>query len=36
MYVCPMHPEEEIDKLGQCPKCGMDLEKKTEILYFKQ
>jgi Cu+-exporting ATPase len=27
IYQCPMHPEEISDKPGQCPKCGMDLEK---------
>ena len=27
-YFCPMHPEVESSKPGQCPKCGMDLEKK--------
>ncbi|MEA4981389.1 MAG: heavy metal-binding domain-containing protein [Paludibacter sp.] len=27
-YTCPMHPEVITDKPGQCPKCGMDLEKK--------
>ncbi len=27
IYQCPMHPEEVSDKPGQCPKCGMDLEK---------
>jgi Cu+-exporting ATPase len=25
-YVCPMHPEIESDKPGNCPKCGMALE----------
>src|SRR5688572_4171105 len=29
MYVCPMHPEVRSDKPGKCPKCGMNLEKKT-------
>ncbi len=24
-YTCPMHPEVKSDKLGKCPKCGMDL-----------
>ncbi|MDI1355995.1 MAG: heavy metal-binding domain-containing protein [bacterium] len=28
-YTCPMHPEVVSDKPGQCPKCGMDLEKKA-------
>jgi hypothetical protein len=28
-YQCPMHPEVTSDKPGTCPKCGMDLEKKT-------
>lgn len=27
-YSCPMHPEVENDKPGDCPKCGMPLEKK--------
>lgn len=26
-YQCPMHPEVISDKSGNCPKCGMDLEK---------
>jgi len=29
IYVCPMHPEVQRSSPGQCPKCGMDLEKKT-------
>ena len=29
MYTCPMHPEVIADKPGSCPKCGMDLVKKT-------
>lgn len=24
-YTCSMHPEVISDKLGSCPKCGMDL-----------
>lgn len=24
-YTCPMHPEVRSDKMGKCPKCGMDL-----------
>ncbi|HKR07433.1 MAG TPA: heavy metal-binding domain-containing protein [Bacteroidia bacterium] len=27
-YTCPMHPEIKSDKPGNCPKCGMTLEKK--------
>jgi rubrerythrin len=27
-YTCPMHPEVISDKPGNCPKCGMKLEKK--------
>jgi len=30
VYVCPMHSEVTSDKPGKCPKCGMELEKKTE------
>lgn len=26
-YQCPMHPEVLSDKVGQCPKCEMDLEE---------
>lgn len=29
VYTCPMHPEIKMEKPGKCPKCGMDLEKKT-------
>lgn len=25
IYTCPMHPEVETDKPGNCPKCGMIL-----------
>lgn len=28
VYTCPMHPEVTSDKPGDCPKCGMALEKK--------
>jgi len=26
-YACPMHPEVVSDQPGECPKCGMKLEK---------
>src|SRR3989338_4309082 len=26
LYICPMHPEVQSEKLGRCPKCGMNLE----------
>ncbi len=29
VYTCPMHPEIEQDKPGDCPKCGMHLEPKV-------
>ena len=29
IYTCPMHPEVQSDKPGNCPKCGMRLEKKV-------
>src|SRR4028119_2398662 len=29
VHTCPMHPEVQQSKLGNCPKCGMNLEKKT-------
>ncbi len=29
IYTCPMHPEVEQDRPGNCPKCGMTLEPKT-------
>lgn len=28
-YTCPMHPEIHADKPGNCPKCGMKLEKEV-------
>jgi len=30
VYTCPMHPEVQSDKPGQCPKCGMNLVKKDK------
>jgi FtsP/CotA-like multicopper oxidase with cupredoxin domain/uncharacterized Zn finger protein (UPF0148 family) len=29
VYTCPMHPEVQQSKPGNCPKCGMTLVKKT-------
>lgn len=29
IYTCPMHPEIKMEKPGNCPKCGMTLDKKT-------
>ena len=29
IYTCPMHPEVQMGKPGNCPKCGMTLVKKT-------
>jgi seryl-tRNA synthetase len=29
-YTCPMHPEVESDRPGNCPKCGMKLVPKKE------
>ena len=28
-YICPMHPEVRQDQPGDCPKCGMPLERAT-------
>lgn len=28
VYTCPMHPEVQSDKPGECPKCGMKLQLK--------
>lgn len=30
-YTCPMHPEIVKDNPGQCPICGMDLVKRTNV-----
>jgi YHS domain-containing protein len=29
VFACPMHPEATADKPGKCPKCGMDMKRKT-------
>lgn len=29
VYTCPMHPEVVQNTPGKCPKCNMDLEKKS-------
>ena len=29
IYTCPMYPEVQQDRPGDCPKCGMALEPKT-------
>jgi P-type Cu+ transporter len=31
IYTCPMHPEIEQDRPGNCPICGMALEPKTPV-----
>ena len=31
-YTCPMHPEIHQDHPGECPKCGMALEKEVAPL----
>lgn len=31
LYTCPMHPQIIQDRPGQCPICGMDLVKKSEV-----
>lgn len=30
VYICPMHPEVTSDKPGNCPKCGMNLERQKD------
>jgi len=32
-YTCPMHPEINSGKPGQCPTCGMDLVQKVAAQY---
>jgi len=35
VYICPMHPEIQSDKPGNCPKCGMQLVKKSTSVKSK-
>jgi multidrug efflux pump subunit AcrA (membrane-fusion protein) len=35
-YACPMHPEVVSDTAGNCPKCGMTLEKKALVSEAKK
>lgn len=35
VYTCPMHPEVVSSQPGDCPKCGMTLEKKTVAVKSK-
>ena len=30
VWTCPMHPEVHESKAGKCPKCGMNLVKKSD------
>ena len=32
LYTCPMHPEIEEHHPGDCPKCGMALERKSLVM----
>lgn len=29
-YVCPMHPDVQQNSAGQCPKCGMALQRQEK------
>ena len=31
IYTCPMHPEVRQDHPGNCPKCGMTLDRKSVV-----
>jgi len=31
IYICSMHPEVKMDHPGDCPKCGMPLEREKEV-----
>ncbi|MBA3705048.1 MAG: hypothetical protein H0W84_03875 [Bacteroidetes bacterium] len=33
-YTCPIHTKVRLDKAGNCPQCGMTLDKKKEINYY--
>ncbi len=35
LYTCPMHPEVQSNKPGNCPKCGMALVKKSDAKGMK-
>ncbi|HNP34799.1 MAG TPA: copper-translocating P-type ATPase [Woeseiaceae bacterium] len=35
-WTCPMHPEVQAEKAGDCPKCGMALERDTVVTTKRQ
>lgn len=33
-YTCPVHSKVRSDKAGNCPQCGMTLDKKKEVVFY--
>lgn len=33
-YTCPVHSKVRSDKAGNCPQCGMTMDKKKEVVFY--
>lgn len=33
-YTCAAHPKVKVEKAGNCPQCGMTMDRKKEAIYY--